>query len=343
MASNESVTLIEDDQSNTADLSKMNKFSAISESAQKAAEDLRSSLTRAESSTPQARVVSIHSLSQVSLSSSSLPLKKRALPFESLIELARTKQNISPTGCKKATIPHVASVFGEPSDAFMSILARACEPATKKLKETEEGTSPAPDALHEACRRGPTLAELDEILRKDPKAASRAIRLTTKKKIYSIQKGCIEEKDVPELYRYPLNIAIAHRASEEVIERLATSAPEILTHLDGPATGKEDHSNLTSLHILLRHQPNATASVDMILLKQPNAASLSDGHGNTPLHTAVLKGASIKTIHHLNLFSPEHITRRNGNGCTPLQLAQSLSFCSQRVVSYLWKELDSRF
>lgn len=345
MLRNETFIRIEDDQNTSAELHNiMNRYSPISESAANADNGLRSTMTHEDPSTPQARVVSMYSMSQIGLSSSSLPLKKRVLPFESLKELALIKQMSNPTECKKDKPPSTGLVSGTPSDTFMKILQNeGMEPVTKKQKESEEDDSPALDALHQACRQRPAISVLDEILRKDPKAASRPIRLTTNKKIYNIRTGCIEERTVPEQYRYPLNIAISHRASAEVIERLVTAAPEILSSFDGPTSGKPDKSGLTSLHILLRHQPNDTASVDMMLLKQPNVATLADGHGNTPLHTAVIHGASIKTIHHLNIFVPDHINRRNGNGCTPLQLAQSLSFCSQRVVGYLWKELDSRF
>ncbi len=325
----------------------MNKLSPNSQSALNTDDGLRSTMTRDDPSTTHARLVSMNSMSHIGLSSTSLPLKKRVLPFESLKELARTKQTSILTDSNKDKTLRVASVFGVPSEAFMKILQKeGMEPVTKKAKESsddEDESFPALDALHHACRQSPTISALEEILRKDPQAASRSIRLTTTKKVYSIQKGCLEDRTVPEPYRYPLNIAISNKASAEVIERLATAAPEILTSFDGLAVGKQEHSNLTSLHILLRHRPDDTSSVDMMLLKRPSVATLVDRHGNTPLHTAVIHSASLKTIHHLNLFNPDHIKRRNGNGCTPLQLAQSLSFCSQKVVSYLWKELDSRY
>lgn len=351
MLRNETFVRIEDDLPSTTSTTEsdnftiiMNKFSPISESAANANDGLRSIVTQEDPSSQQSRIVSMYSMSQASLSNT-LPLKKRALPFDALKDLARSKQSAEGNSIEKDKTPRVASVFGQPSETFMRILQNeGMEPASKKQKEESQGDDvPSPDALHQACRQKPTVAALDEILRKDPHAASRPIRLTTSKKIYNIQKGCIEERTVPESYRYPLNIAMAYQASAEVIERLVTAAPEILTSMDGPPRGKQDHSSLTALHILLRHQPNDTASVDMMLLKQPKVANLVDGCGNTPLHTAVVHGASIKTIHHLNLFIPDHIKQRNGNGCTPLQLAQSLSFCSQRVVGYLWKELDSRF
>ncbi|GAX14721.1 hypothetical protein FisN_11Hu262 [Fistulifera solaris] len=326
----------------------MNRLSPHSESALNTNDGLRSTMTRDDPSKTQVRLVSMNSMSHIGLSSTSLPLKKRSLPFESLKELARTKQTSISTNSNNDRTLRAASVFGAPSEAFMKILQKeGMEPVTKKAKETTENEKdislPALDALHHACRKSPTISELEEILRKDPQAASRPIRLTTTKRVYNIQKGCLEDRTVPEPYQYPLNIAISYQASAEVIERLATAAPAVLTSFDGLAFGKQEHSNLTSLHILLRHQPNDTASVDMMLLKRPSVATLVDRHGNTPLHTAVMHSAALKTIHHLNLFNPDHIKRRNGNGCTPLQLAQSLSFCSQKVVSYLWKELDSRF
>jgi len=133
---------------------------------------------------------------------------------------------------------------------------------------------------------------------------------------------------------YPLNLAIAYGASSQVLERLASAAPMVLTMRDGKLNG--GRSFTTSLHALMRHRPRDIALADTILLMFPASASATDGHQNTALHIAIQNGASLEIIHHLVALNPAALHQRNFQGRTPLELAQTYSMlCSAEVAEYL--------
>lgn len=184
-------------------------------------------------------------------------------------------------------------------------------------------------ALHKACRRGAhlTLQELEDILTTDPSAPYRPVRLTTTKNVYNPITFQAEPKVVREPYKYALNLAIAYRASPQVLERLIAAAPPVLSLRD---------NNSCSLHILLKHKPTDATCLDVMLLTRPEAASWVDAKSNTALHTAVRNGAHLGSIRHMVTVYPGALEQRNYYGYTALDLAQQHTVtCSTDVVDFL--------
>ena len=195
-----------------------------------------------------------------------------------------------------------------------------------------------PSALHEACRRSDvTVQEVEDILARDPQAASRKVALETSRRMYDPVSNSIREKKVSETYQYPINLAIQYQAPAPVLERLVSAAPSLLTT-------KEGKDQQTPLHVLLRHKTSDDVSADMMLLRQPDIASITDAKHNTPLHHAVSRGASEQMVRHLVVLNPDALMQRNFHRNTPLSLAQRAGgMASGAVVDYLWEQVQDQF
>ena len=149
----------------------------------------------------------------------------------------------------------------------------------------------------------------------------------TTKNIYNNLTQQLQSTLVLEDYQYPLNLAIAYRCSSDVLERLVTAAPQVLSILDGKSQ---------SLHILMRHKPQDTVSLDMMLLKNAEITCWKDTKENSALHIAVSHGAGLESVRYLAVTNPEPLSQRNFHGETPLDLAQRhYNICSEEVVNYL--------
>ena len=131
---------------------------------------------------------------------------------------------------------------------------------------------------------------------------------------------------------YPLNIALQHNASMEVLELLVQAAPEVITCRDGP-----DESG--SLHIVLRREPaNTPQLLHMLIKANPLSLRMTDRRRNTPLHVAAGRGASLQVVRALYLLYPKAIVLRNLSGETPLEIAQrSTTLCGEEVLNFVQK------
>jgi len=294
-----------------------------------------------KTSNSRARVISAASMQQFQAEQQTekLSASKNLTPLDSLKELISKKQ-ASPkrTFVCMSGQARVASVFEKPSDELMHVLQQHYSESALKRRKTN------PDALHDACRRGPSLSveQVEEFIKNDPSAPCRPLRLNTTKRIYDRVSNNVVDKTLPEKYMYPLNLAISYGASSQVLERLASAAPAVLTMRDGNLNG--GRSFATSLHALLRHWPRDIASADMILLMNPATASAIDGQQNTALHIAIQNGASLEIIRHLVVLNPAALNQRNFQGRTPLELAQTYSMlCSAEVAEYLRKTVQSQY
>ena len=207
----------------------------------------------------------------------------------------------------------------------------SCESLAKGAKPMGE-SSISRSALHKACRRGKnlTVAEVQEILKADPDAAFRPVRLTTAKTVYNRKTGLLETKLVQEPYKYALNLAISYKVAAEVLELLISSAPTILSLRDNKSC---------SLHILLKHKPDDASTIDAVLLSRPEACSWTCSYDNTALHVAVRHGASLSTIRHMVTVYPQALQMRNFSRDSPLDLAQrSILTKYDDVVDYLTEQ-----
>jgi len=93
---------------------------------------------------------------------------------------------------------------------------------------------PEESPLHRACcDRTIALMEIEALLLSEPNAACRPEQLISNKKIYDPIQHCLVERLVKESYAYPLNLAIRHGASVDVISALIDSAPYVLALPDG--------------------------------------------------------------------------------------------------------------
>ena len=320
-----------------------------------------------------ARLVSVESMSQVKTGAPSKSSSSSQTPLNSLKKLVSQKKQqqhwASPSiignkrpadSVQKQTSGRsgcpliVASVFGKPSAGLQKILReqeQTCdEPASKKAKvslhelssSASFTTRTSPSALHEACRRSDvTVQEINQLLRQDPKAAQRPITLMRQRPTFNPFTKAIQNLQIPETYRYPLNLAIQYKCSAAILEALVIAAPSVLKLRDG----HQQHQRLTPLHVLFRHQPtDYAATADMMLLKQPPLAEAVDAKLNTPLHQAVECGINLRTVRHLVLLNPNALLKRNFHGRTPLDLAQHRDLvCNDPVADFLWKEVEKQF
>ena len=88
----------------------------------------------------------------------------------------------------------------------------------------------------------------------------------------------------------PVNIALHHGASMQVMDLLIRAAPEMLLAQDGP---KKD---TFTLQLALRTRPKDTDLLVKIVNAQPWVAQTKDSRGNYPLHMACTKSVSVAVV-----------------------------------------------
>ena len=141
------------------------------------------------------------------------------------------------------------------------------------------------------------------------------------------------------VYKLPLNVEIHKRASTEILLNHVVTQPDALSQPDGAGE--------YPLHILLKHKPDDSETVDAMLSVRPAVASLVDGYGNTPLHTAIsfatCSGQSLVNVRHVCSLYPQALKERNFHGVTPLQLAQRRSSCPEAIANFLWEREQSLY
>jgi hypothetical protein len=138
-------------------------------------------------------------------------------------------------------------------------------------------------------------------------------------------------------YKYPLNLAIHHNATADVILLLLEADPSVTSLPDGD-------ENQGSLHILLhqqRNHPDILSLVDSFLLAHPSCTQIQDSHGCVPLHTAVFHQAELDIIRHLVIVYPEALRIENHHQDTPVALATQLGAVSltSAVANFLLESL----
>jgi len=133
-------------------------------------------------------------------------------------------------------------------------------------------------------------------------------------------------------YRHPLHIAIAQGASSAVLERMIQQDPSALLQPDG--------DSCCALQTLLHHQPHNVAVVDIMLLCRPELTNLVDRGGNTALHWAVRKGASLRILRHLMAIGRDGwMHQGNRQGISSLRMAQSMThLCAPEVVDWMQEQ-----
>ena len=250
------------------------------------------------------------------------------LPSNALLDAVRNrngKRLENPSSLSSSSSS--TSVGGTVGLASLFRTASSAEaPPSKRIRPTES-------SLHRACcRPGVTPMEIYQLLQRDPGAASRSERLQTSKAVYDHGLQRRVEKLVNEPYTLPLNLAIAHRQSNQVLDMLMNVAPAVLTMRDGP-------EREGPLSILLKCSPQDTDTVDRMLLLSPKCVALRDKRGNTPAHIACTRTAALDAVRHICIMYPESLRMRNSHGHTPLRLAELYTrTCSEEVCAFLWDQ-----
>jgi hypothetical protein len=173
--------------------------------------------------------------------------------------------------------------------------------------------------LHQSCRLYPTTAPVVEsALRIDPEAIRRAVPVT-------LETG--QTKKSQNVYGYPVNVAMTHRASMEVLKMLVEAGPDVLCQKDGT-----DGSG--SLGIALCNKCDV-AVLNLLIQANPLCVSVSDRRGNYPLHVAVNHGFPIEVVKRLYIMHPKALQMKNFHSETPLDIAQRSTRCSEEVMNFL--------
>lgn len=132
---------------------------------------------------------------------------------------------------------------------------------------------------------------------------------------------------------YPLNIALEHDASLEVLQLLADAAPEVITCRDGP----DDCGSLAMVLVRKRNQ-NFLQVLHLLIKANPMSLRMTDRQGNTPIHIAlgnVETATNLELIRVLCMLYPPALLQTNANGQTPLQVAQRQATTDRSVLAFV--------
>jgi ankyrin repeat protein len=130
---------------------------------------------------------------------------------------------------------------------------------------------------------------------------------------------------------YPLHMAIASKASRNIIEMLMREAPDVL--------GMTNKYGETPLHVALSCIAD-TETVELLLHMKEDIDALKKAekrHGKLPLHLAAIRGCSDGVAVLLLTEYPAAAGVANAKGKTPLDLALELGHCSNDFLHLLEK------
>jgi len=165
--------------------------------------------------------------------------------------------------------------------------------------------------LHQSCRLYPTTdAVVESALRVDPDAVRRPVSGEGKN-----------------TYGYPINVALTHGASTEVLAMLINAGPDVLVKKDG-----SDGSGSLGVALAAKWDLNV---IGLLLGANRECASVADRRGNYPLHVAVSAGIPLETVKRVLVAYPQAQEMRNFHSQTPLEIAQRSTRVGEDVVGFL--------
>jgi hypothetical protein len=184
--------------------------------------------------------------------------------------------------------------------------------------------------LHQSCRLYPTTAAVVEsALRIDPDAVRKAIPITLEKG--SIISGSGGGKKAQNIYGYPVNVAMTHGASMEVLKMLVEAGPDVLIQKDGT-----DGSGSLGIALTTKcEHMHMGAVVTLLVQANPECVKVADRRGNYPLHVSVNYGLPLDIVKRLYAMYPKALQMRNFHSETPLDIAQRSTRCSEDVMNFL--------
>jgi len=184
-------------------------------------------------------------------------------------------------------------------------------------------------ALHRACQVFPRRVQMVEAaLKLDPSAIQRKafiqnIPSQTRKLQDALYKSLPEghrrpkpPSSTPEPFQLPINIALHHNASLQVLDLLVKADPSQLSKPDGI-------HGINSLCLALDRWPNDVARLGLLLVSNPDCIKTVCGfHELTPLHIACRNGASLKVIRQLVRMYPAALLKKSAEGLLPRDMVQ---------------------
>jgi hypothetical protein len=139
-----------------------------------------------------------------------------------------------------------------------------------------------------------------------------------------------KRRKVEEKFGYPINIALHHNASDDVIDLLLREGgPDVLAKPDGP-----DSASTLAIAIALGKSPDV---IKRILKANPRATQARDRYENLPLHYIVRTTCcpSRESVNSIYRLYSKGLRLTNFHGHTPLDLAVRNEACSEGVLNFL--------
>jgi len=210
---------------------------------------------------------------------------------------------------RSMSLPCTSTTFSHPQVVVTQQHQRRFSTSQVSLVEHTDWHSP----LHRACRLHSTnLIAIKDAYISDPSGMQRPIQRQ-------------ERHD----YAYPINIALKHGATIQVIQFLAQKAPSILLKKDGPIEA-------SSLGIALQEKVVDLEILECLLRANPDCARMADRHQNLPIHLAVRSPqVSWRLVERLLRAYPLALQKRNFRSETPLDVAIRSPFCPEAIVDCL--------
>ena len=200
------------------------------------------------------------------------------------------------------------------------------------------GSMETSSLLHQSCRLYPTNGPIVEsALQFDPEAIRRVVPVVSTNESAALTKprGMAGmalpnkmQRKPQEIYSYPVNIAIKHGGSSEVLQILVNAGKDVLALQDG-----NDASS--SLAIALTTKKCDLNLVKLLTTANPQCVKVADRRANYPLHIAASFGCSLDIVRHIQRIFPKALQMRNFHSQTPLDIAQRSTVCPEEVMNFL--------
>ena len=232
-------------------------------------------------------------------------------------------------------------------EAAAAPLAVAGPPPPQPLQVFPAKRAKAKDAvqlggvLHATCQQFPhSFYIIQAALSQDPQAAARPLvipAVPTRRTGTPFVVIPTLQKQRREPFRIPINIALHHGASSEVLDLLLRAAPAATLVGDGAAG-----DTCTLLLALTKRPRDDDLFLTKLLALQPAAAWRTDRRLNTALHLAANAKThkhsaklSVTFISYLYRANPQAVGMRNMHNETPYVISQRNSSCPEEVVTFL--------
>jgi len=195
----------------------------------------------------------------------------------------------------------------------------------------------ADSLLHNSCKLYPNSLEIvRSALQFDPGAIRRAVLVESTQEETSCTEQLSKKQKVSNGFSYPVNIAIRHKGSPDVIEMLAQAAPDVLVMHDGPYQG-------SSIATAIRSVCDVSI-IKALLDANRDQTRVVDRLHDLPLHTALcVPTVSLEVVKLILNAFPDALIKTNIRGETPVQVAERNQHCKEDIVNYLQDHAYSPF